>query len=80
MDKQASKDILYGGFVELVNNPKFYYHSSVGASYCRWTEEGVKVMADYMTLMADTIYRAEQESLDKRAKDMVLSNLKGNAV
>lgn len=80
MNKQASKDVLYGGLVELVNNPKFYYHSSIGSSYCHWTEDGAKVVAAYMTLMADTIYRAEQEALDKRAKDMVLSNLKGNAV
>lgn len=78
MNRQASKDVLYGGIVELVNNPKYFYHSAIGADYCHWTEDGAKALAEYMTLMATNIYRAEQEHLDKRAKDMVLSKLKGN--
>lgn len=78
MNRQASKDVLYGGLVELVNNPKYYYHSSIGAEYSHWTEDGAKVLAEYMALMANNIYKAEQESLDKRAKAMVLSKLKGD--
>lgn len=77
MDKQAIKDLIYGGLTELVNNNAFYYTSSVGFEYNKFTEEGERALKDFISVMAVKMKEAETASLNKRAKDMVLRGLKG---
>lgn len=77
MNKQAVKDLTYGGMLELLNNRNMYYKSSVGKDYSHLTEEGKAAVAEYMDLMAWKILQAEEAELDKRAKEMVLKELKG---
>lgn len=80
MDKQAVKDLTYGGISELMRNPNYYYFSSVGSTYSHWTELGKQALHEYMELMAFKFHEAEQESLNKRAKQLVISGLKGEQV
>ena len=80
MNKQAVKDLMFGGVTELMRNPNFYYFSSVGSTYCYWTEDGKAALQEYMELMAVKFHEAEQESLNKRAKQMVISSLKGEQI
>ena len=80
MDKQAVKDLMFGGVAELMRNPNFYYFSSVGSNYCYWTEAGKQALQEYMDLMAVKFHEAEQESLNKRAKELVIKGLKGEQV
>lgn len=80
MEKQAVKDLIYGGVSELVNNDKLYRHSPIGQDYCKFTEEGKVALEEYMSQMAILLRRAEQASLDKRAKDLVIKGLKGEEV
>ena len=80
MDKAAVKDLIYGGINELIHNDKYYRHSSVGPEYCRFTETGKVALEEFMAQMAVNMYRAEEASLDKRAKDMVINGLKGESV
>jgi hypothetical protein len=77
MDRDAIKDFIYGGVTELMRNRHYFYHSSVGPEYCHWTEEGEKALAEYMTLVGRQMLVTEEKDLDKRAKDMVLTTLKG---
>lgn len=77
MDKQAVKDLIYGGLTELLNNKSFYYTSSIGSEYNKFTEEGEQALKEFMSIMAVKIKQAEHASLDKRAKDMVMKTLKG---
>ena len=76
MEKPAIKSLIYGGINELMQNDKYYRYSKIGREYCRWTEEGKKAVAEFMTDMAHYIYEAEQESLDARSKDILLKELK----
>lgn len=76
MEKQAIKELMYGGINELMQNRRFYYQSSIGKQYSHWTEEGKEAMANFMQDMTQYVYDAEQSALDKRAKDMVLAELK----
>lgn len=76
MEKQAIKELMYGGVSELMNNSRYYYRSSVGNSYSHWTEEGKIALQEYMKEITQFIYEAEQVALDKRAKDLVLKELK----
>ena len=77
MDRGAIKEFMYGGVQELMRNRKYYYHSTVGASYSHWTEEGQKAIADYISMIGWKMLEAENKELDQRAKDMVMKTLKG---
>jgi hypothetical protein len=80
MKKDAVKDLMFGGVSELMRNSHYYYFSSVGSNYCHWTEAGKQALHEYMELMAVKFHEAEQESLNKRAKELVISSLKGEQV
>lgn len=79
MDKQALKELLFGGVMELMRNRNYYYHSPVGQNYCHWTEQGQKAVAEYLNLIAYKILEEEERELDQRAKDLVIKNLKGDS-
>jgi hypothetical protein len=76
MEKQAIKDLMYGSLNELMQNRQYYYRSSVGPEYCRWTEEGQLVLKQFMSEITKLIYAADQIDLDIRAKELVLKELK----
>lgn len=77
MHREAIKNIVFGGFCELIRDPRYYYHSSVGPEYCRFTDQGEKALKDFMNNIAPAMFQAEKADLDKRAKELVLSGLKG---
>lgn len=78
MRKSAVKDLMFGGISELTRNPNYYYFSTVGSAYCHWTEDGKQALLEYMDLMAYKFYEAEQEDLNRRAKELVVGALKGD--
>ena len=80
MDKQAVKDLMFGGINELMRNRTYYYHSSVGQGYSYWTEEGKAALNEYMTIMGWKLKEAEEADLKERSKQMVLQGLKGEQV
>jgi hypothetical protein len=78
MNKQAVKDLMFGGVAELMKNKQFYYFSSVGPQYCHWTNEGQEALQAYMSIMAYKFHEAETAELDRRAKEMVIGALKND--
>lgn len=76
MEKQAIKELMYGGVNELMQNRRYYYRSTVGKNYSHWTSEGKTAMYEFMIEITQYIYDAEQQSLDERAKELVLKELK----
>lgn len=76
MQKTAIKDLVYGGMTELLNNSRYYYHSSVGPGYSHLTEEGKEAVVEFMGLVSWKIKEAENADLDRRAKEQVLNELK----
>ena len=77
MEKTVIKDLMYGGLTELMNNKEFYHRSSVGADYSQWTEKGTLVMIEFVKSMTKQMHTAEDLSLNKRAKELVIKGLKG---
>lgn len=77
MEKSAVKELIYGGINELMQNPKYYYHSAVGPSYCKWTAQGEQVLAEFVSEISHLISQAEAQALDQRAKELVVNELKG---
>jgi hypothetical protein len=80
MDRQALKELMYGGIAELMRNRHYYYYSSVGVDYCHWTEEGQKALADYMNIIGWKMLESAEAELTQKAKDMTINALKGNIV
>jgi hypothetical protein len=80
MNKNAVKDLMFGGINELMRNRNFYYYSSVGQPYSYWTDEGKEALIEYMTVMGWKLKEAEEADLRKRAKQQTLDALKGNAI
>lgn len=76
MRKSAVKDLMFGGMMELSRNSRYYYHSTVGKTYCYWTEEGKEAIVEFMKELAPMMRMAEEQDLDERAKQMVLKELK----
>ena len=75
MERQAVKDLLYGGISELMQNKRYFYHSPISADYCHWTEDGEQAMVEFVTMMATRMVEADQEQLDTRAKELVMDGL-----
>ena len=63
--------------MELHRNKAYYYTSSLGGEYSHWTDEGKEALLEFMKKMTPLMQQAEEMSLDKRAKDMVINELKG---
>ena len=76
MEKAAIKDLVYGGVEEILNNRRYYYHSSIGVGYSHLTDDGKVAMVEFMDLMAFKIREAEDQDLDRRAKEQVIQTLK----
>jgi hypothetical protein len=76
MEKQAVKDLMYGSLNELMQNRRYYHYSSVGAEYCHWTDEGKTVLNQFMSEVTKLIYTSDKNELDRRAKELVLKELK----
>lgn len=76
MEKGAIKDLVYGGLEEILNNSRYYHHSSVGASYSHLTDLGKGAVTEFMDMMAWKIKEANEVDLDRRAKQQVLDQLK----
>ena len=78
MEKEAIKDILYGALTELMYDNRYFYRSAVGVKYSNWTEAGTVALAELMLNISNLMYEAEQQELDRRAKEMVMNSLKGD--
>lgn len=76
MEKGAIKDLVYGGVEEILNNSRYYYHSSVGAAYSHLTDAGKEAVTEFMDMIAWKIKEANEVDLDNRAKKQVIDQLK----
>ena len=77
LNRSAIKDLVYGGLKELASNTEFYYQSPVSSEYSHLTDAGREAVADYLDRMLYIINKSEEESLNIRAKQMVINGLKG---
>lgn len=69
---------LYLGIVAVLKDQKYYYESSVGdkGQYNHFQSGGEEALITYITAMAPLILKNERQKLDKRAKELVLEELK----
>lgn len=76
MEKAAIKELMYGGVSEMMKNRRYFYRSSMGQQYSHWTDEGKVALHQYMMDITKHMWDADDAELDRRAKELVLAELK----
>jgi len=77
MDKPYIKDVMYGGISELMRNSRYYYRSTVGIEYSKWTDEGREAILALVESTSRDIHKVEIELELKRSKELMVKGLKG---
>ena len=78
MRKPAVKDQLYGAVMEMINNPEYFYKSSVGTKheYSHWTDIGREALLEFLESHTRRMLTADEADSAERAKNMVYNTLK----
>ena len=67
---------VYAGIMEILNDKKYYYCSTVGPQFNHFTEEGNLAIIEYMQILAPAMLKKEEQEFTKLAKEMVWDELK----
>lgn len=69
---------LYLGIVAVLKDDNLYYESTIGkkGEYNHFRDNGKEALMTYIEAMAPLILKNERQKLDKRAKEMILEELK----
>lgn len=80
MNRQTIKNILYGGIVGIMTDDTMYKNYSNDPRYGNFSDEGKKALHDLIEMITTEVAIAEKAALDKAAKELTLSALKGDKV
>jgi hypothetical protein len=69
---------LYAGILAVLNDKESYYQSSIGrrGEYNHFNDSGKEAMLKFIEAFAPLMLEQQKLELDKRAKEMVLEELK----
>jgi len=76
MERKALKELMYGGIEEMLQNNRYYYHSSIGANYSHFTDEGKKNLTEFLDMIAFEMKKCRDEEDEQRSRDLVMKELK----
>jgi hypothetical protein len=76
MERAALKELMYGAIEEMMKNSKYYYHSSIGASYGHWTDIGKENLQEFLEIISHEVAKARAAEDEKRSRDLVMKELK----
>jgi hypothetical protein len=76
MERKALKELMYGAIEEMMKNSKYYYHSSIGASYGHWTDTGKENLQEFLEIISHEVAKARAAEDEKRSRDLVMKELK----
>lgn len=75
MERRALKDMLYGGIEEMLQNNRYYYHSSIGPNYSHFTDEGKKNLTEFLDMIAFEMKKCREAEDEQRSRDLVMKEL-----
>jgi hypothetical protein len=75
MERQALKELMYGGIEELLKNSRYYYHSSIGPGYSHFTDEGKKNLAEFLDIVAHEMKKCRDAEDEQRSRELVIKEL-----
>jgi hypothetical protein len=77
MRSQDIERVLLGAVKELLDNPVYFYRSSVSPEYSHLTDLGKDVILETVTLLGSRLLTARTSEDIERSKQLVLDELKG---
>ena len=75
-----SKDVekmMVGSIKEMLQDPKYFYHSTIGPEYCHLTDLGKDAILDVVNILGSRMLVAIATEDIERSKQLVLDQLKG---
>jgi hypothetical protein len=75
-----SKDVekmMIGSIKELLQDPTYFYHSTVGPEYCHLTDIGKDAILDVVNILGSRMLVAIAAEDIERSKQLMLNELKG---
>lgn len=76
MSHEVFQKQIYVSLLEILKDEHLYRQSVVDSKYNKFSEEGKEALLEYMVTMAPLILAKEKQELDKRAKKLVIEELK----
>ena len=70
--------MIAGTIRHMVQDPKFFSYSSVGPQYSNFTEDGFAALQKQLSLLGPQLRYAIDLDDEKRSKQLVFQELKGN--
>ena len=75
MERQALKELMYGGIEELLRNSRYYYHSSIGPGYSHFTDEGKRNLDEFLDIVAFEMKKCRDAEDEHRSRELVIKEL-----
>jgi hypothetical protein len=77
MQTKDIEKLLIGSIKEVLHDPRYFYHSTVGPDYCHLTAVGNDVILETVNILGSRMLLAMALEDVERSKQMVLDELKG---
>jgi hypothetical protein len=78
MKTQDIEKLLIGSIKEILQDPTYFYQSTVGPDYCHLTQVGNDVILETVNILGSRMLLSMALEDVERSKQLVLNNLKGN--
>ncbi len=69
--------LIEGALKTIVSDKEYFYDSRVGPQYSKLSESGEEFLSKTMKTLLPLLAAAHREELDRRAKELVVEQLKG---
>lgn len=69
--------MMVGSIKEMLQDPKYFYHSTIGPEYCHLTDLGKDAILDVVNILGSRMLVAIATEDIERSKQLVLDQLKG---
>lgn len=76
MSHEVFQKQIYVSLLEILKDEALYHQSRIDTKYNKFSEEGKEAILEYLVMMAPMILQKEKQELDKRAKQLVVEELK----
>ena len=76
LNEKEVMEMIGGALRSIVDNSGYFYRSSVGPQYSKLYPQGEQMLIKSMSVLLPLLSKAQEESLDRRAKELVIEELK----
>jgi hypothetical protein len=76
LNEKEVMEMIGGALRSIVDNSDYFYRSSVSPQYSKLYPQGEQMLIKTMSVLLPLLSKAQEEALDRRAKELVIKELK----